>query len=141
LYLYIYLENWLGKYSGKCTEISWHMFMILTFINKFQFFFSPFFGSVWKFVTHYKPGFLLQRKITVAYTFLIVRISASWSDGPLLIEDVESKFGLLLFTNTLSMSVLESFKFWFQNFVCVTDFMLLIMRPAVYYKICITHNN
>jgi len=59
------------------------------------------------------------------YTFLIVRISASLSDWPLLIEDVESKFGLLLSSNTLSMSVLESFDFWFQNFLCVAGFMLI----------------
>jgi hypothetical protein len=39
LYLYIYLEKWLGKYLGKHTEISWHMFTILTFINKFPSFF------------------------------------------------------------------------------------------------------
>ena len=113
LYLYIYLENLLGKYLGKCTEIGWHIVMILTFIN----FCVYVCVCVWKFVTVSLLIWFSASKeyYCCIYIFVIVRISASWSDGPLLIEDVESKFGLLLSTNTLWMSVLESLEFWFQN--------------------------
>ena len=44
--------------------------------------------------------------LIVAYTVLIVRISASWSDRPFIIGHIKDKFILLLSTNILSMAVL-----------------------------------
>jgi len=44
--------------------------------------------------------------LIVAYTVLIVRISASWSDRPFIMGDIEDKFILLLSTNILSTAVL-----------------------------------
>jgi len=86
------------------------MVRVCIYINRAPGFF---FSNVWKVMNISLPISLVLcfkgNLFMVACIFLTWRIWAAWSQRPFIMGDIEYKFILLLFTNILSMAVLELF--------------------------------
>jgi hypothetical protein len=66
-------------------------------------------------------GLCFKRNLfIVAYIFLFARIWALWFDRPVIMEDMEEKFNLLLFTDILLMTVFELFWILVVNLLSAT---------------------